>query len=186
MRKISTLIFALLISMQLSAMEIGGIDMPNTMTGEGYTLELNGAGIRDKFFMEVYVGGLYLKNKTNNAPDIINANEPMAIRLHITSNIITSKRMRNASIEGFDNALDGIKDESLQTKINSFLATYTEKIKKGDIFEMIYTPNKGVDIFKNTVFITTIDGFSFKKALFGIWLCNTPPQKSLKKGMLGD
>jgi len=46
-------------------------------------------------------------------------------------------------------------------------------------------PGKGVEIYKNGQMISTIQGLEFKKALFGIWLCNKPAQESLKEAMLG-
>ena len=50
---------------------------------------------------------------------------------------------------------------------------------------MIYVPEKGVLIYKNNKDMGIMPGLDFKQALFGIWLCNKPADKDLKKGMLG-
>ena len=161
--------------------KIGDVDMPDTLQN---SLALNGAGIRSKFFFDLYVGGLYLKNKSSDALHVINSDEPMAIKLHITSSMITSEKMQEATMEGFENST---KEEirPLKTEIDKFISVFKEKIKDGDIYDFVYTPKVGVKIYKNSKFITNIKGLEFKKALFGIWLCDKPAQESLKEKMLG-
>ncbi|OUS05962.1 chalcone isomerase [Gammaproteobacteria bacterium 42_54_T18] len=184
MKKITSFILAALVSTQLFAVEIGGIDMPDTLKKDETSLNLNGAGTREKFFMDLYVGGLYLKGKTQNANDVVNADEAMALRLHIVSGLITSEKMLKATKEGFENSLGEKKNEAIQAKIDTFLATFKDEIKKGDIFEMVYVPSEGVKVYKNATLANTINGIEFKQALFGIWLSENPAQQSLKEEML--
>ncbi len=186
MKKITSFILAALVSTQLFAVEVGGIDMPDTLKKDETSLNLNGAGTREKFFMDLYVGGLYLKNKTQNATEVISADEAMALRLHIVSGLITSEKMLNATKEGFENSLGDKKNEAIQAKIDTFLATFKDEIKKGDVFEMVYVPNEGVKVYKNATLANTINGIEFKQALFGIWLSENPAQESLKEEMLGS
>jgi hypothetical protein len=166
------------------AREIEGINMPESLEVGKSKLILNGAGVRSKFFMDLYVGGLYLQNKSNNPKEIIEADEPMAIRLHIISSLITSKKMENATREGFENATEG-NIEPIKSQIEKFISVFQEKIDEDDIFDMIYSPGKGVEVYKNGEFKSRIEGLAFKRALFGIWLSDKPAQKSLKKEMLG-
>ncbi|MBV1920988.1 MAG: chalcone isomerase family protein, partial [Pseudomonadales bacterium] len=104
---------------------------------------------------------------------------------HIVSGLITSDKMLKATKEGFENSLGDKKDDALQAKIDTFLATFKDEIKEGDIFEMIYVPSEGVKVYKNAALANTIDGIEFKQALFGIWLSENPAQQSLKEEMLG-
>ena len=93
-KKLSLFAFSLLLmSFSLGEKEIGGINMPETIKAGSTTLVLNGAGIRTKFFMKLYVGGLYLQNKTSDANKVLNTDEAMAMRLHIISSMITSEKM---------------------------------------------------------------------------------------------
>jgi len=173
-------LFLVLSSLSFGA-KIGGINMPDSLQNG---LTLNGAGVRSKFFFDLYVGGLYLKNKNSDALHVINSDEPMAIKLHIISSLITSEKMTNATLEGFENSThEDMK--SIKAQIDKFLNVFREKIKDGDIYDFIYTPKDGVKIYKNGKFITNIEGLKFKKALFGIWLCDKPAQESLKEKMLG-
>jgi hypothetical protein len=166
------------------ARELEGITMPESLEVGKSKLILNGAGVRSKFFMDLYVGGLYLQNKSNNPKEIIEGDTPMAIRLHIISSLITSKKMENATREGFENATKG-NTEAIKSQIEKFISVFQEKIDEGDIFDLIYSPGKGVEVYKNGEFKSRIEGLAFKQALFGIWLSDKPAQKSLKEKMLG-
>ena len=163
--------------------EVAKVEMPDTILRGKTELKLNGAGVRKKFFMDLYVGGLYLQKHASNAETIIKLNEPMAIRLHIISGLITSEKMENATREGFSNATGG-KTDPIHKQIEEFIAIFKTEIKKGDIYEMIYMPGQGTAVHKNGKPACTITGMDFKQALFGIWLCDKPAQKSLKKAML--
>jgi hypothetical protein len=184
-RKIFAAAFLILMmTSQGSAMDIAGIQMPESLGFGKTSLVLNGAGTRTKFFLKLYVGGLYLQQK-NQAPEaIIEADEPMAIRLHIISSLITSERMEESTREGFEKSTEGnigpIKD-----KIEQLISVFKEEIKINDIYDLVYVPGKGVEIYKNATFHSFTEGLPFKRALFGIWLGDNPVQKSLKKEMLG-
>lgn len=158
--------------------------MPYTLKSEQNTLVINGAGIREKYFMDMYVGGLYLKAKKSDASAIMKADEAMAIRLHIVSGLITSEKMTTAVDEGFKNSTGG-NVAPLSAKINQFKDVFKEKINKGDVYDLIYEPSIGVTIIKNGKTGATISGLDFKVALFGIWLCDKPADSGLKADMLG-
>ena len=168
----------------IQAKQISGIEMPNKLKIGNTELVLNGAGVREKFFLDLYVGGLYLIKKQNNPLTIINSKEDMSIRLHIVSGMITSKKMKNAVNEGFENSTnDNITP--IKKQIDEFIAVFKDEINKGDIFEMTYVDSVGTEISKNGKVSKIVEGMNFKKALFGIWLCNDPAQESLKEEMLG-
>jgi len=168
-----------------NAKEIEGVNLPESLEVVKGKLILNGAGVRSKFFMDLYVGALYLENKSNNPKEIIEGEEPMAIRLHIISSLITSKKMENATREGFENATKG-NTEPIKSQIEKFISVFKEKIEENDIFDLIYLPGKGLEVYKNSEFKSRIEGLTFKQAVFGIWLSDKPAQKSLKKEMLGN
>lgn len=184
MRKLILFIASMALAGASFAAEIGGVEVPEKLSVDNSELALNGAGVREKFFFDLYVGSLYLKEKQQDANAIISEDELMALRLNIISDMITSEKMTNATIEGFENSTKG-NMKPLQAKIDDFLDTFKEEIKKGDSFEMVYVPEEGVKIYKNNQLAKTITGLEFKKALFGIWLSEKPAQKSLKQEMLG-
>lgn len=178
---LATLIFA---STSVSALDIAGISLPDSMPVAGQQLALNGAGIREKWLFELYVSGLYLQAPNKDSKAVIAADDSMSIRLHIISGKITSERMISATKEGFDRSLKG-NPGALQPKIEEFIATFNDPIKVGDIFDLTYVKGEGVHVAKNGKDVKTIAGLDFKQALYGIWLSDTPAQESLKQEMLG-
>lgn len=166
------------------ALDVAGVNIPETISAADKTLVLNGAGSRSKYFMKVYVSGLYLPQKSSNAQAIINADEPQAIRLVTTSKLITSQRMEETVREGFAKSTNG-NIAPIKDKIDTFVNVFKEPIKLGDVFELVNIPGKGISAMKNGVVKITIPGMEFKKALFGIWLGDNPAQESLKNQMLG-
>ncbi len=185
-KQFAAIILAILMMATLgNAEEIGGINMPASLQAGQTQLMLNGAGMRTKFFFDIYVGGLYLKEKSQDAKAVIETDEPMAIRLHIVSSMATSKKMEKAWREGFEKTTGG-NIEPIKVQIEELISVFREEIKENDSYDMIYVPGKGVQVSKNNESRSTIGGLPFKKALFGIWLSDKPAQKSLKKAMLGE
>lgn len=184
MKFFSFLFFTFLSFSGIAQTMVEGVKVPNTMKAGDATVNLNGAGVREKYFMDMYVCALYLKTKSADAGKIMNADEPMAIRLHIVSGLITSDKMKTAVDEGFKNSTGG-NTAALMPKINQFKAVFKDEIKEGDIFDLVYEPGKGVVIIKNGKVSSTIGGLDFKTALFGIWLCNKPADADLKSNLLG-
>jgi hypothetical protein len=165
-------------------MNIGGVTVPSTKSFSGTNLSLNGAGTREKFWMDMYVGSLFLAKKSRDAKAIIDADEPMAVELTIVSSLITGDKMSDAVEEGFEKSAKG-NLPALRSRIDQFKACFKEKINKGDVFTMLYQPGKGITVLKNGVKAGLIPGMDFKKGLFGIWLGESPADKDLKKGLLG-
>ena len=163
---------------------VAGVKVDPKLNLEGQSLVLNGAGTRVKFFMDMYVGALYLEKKTANASEIINSKEGAAIKINIVSGLISSDKMITAINEGFENST-GKKTAPLKAKIDKFKSFFKDEIRKGDVFIIINNPEEGVVVYKNGTKKGSIEGHDFKKAMFGIWLCDKPADKDLKKEMLG-
>lgn len=180
-----TLLMAFSIMFSANAQtEVSGVKVDNKLTVEGQNLLLNGVGVREKMWIDLYVGALYLPKKSSDANAIMNSTDAAAIKLNIVSGMITSEKMINAVNEGFENATGG-KTAAIKTEISKFKSFFKEEIKKGDEFLIANVPGKGVVVSKNGTIKGTIEGQDFKKALFGIWLSSKPADKDLKSDMLG-
>ena len=181
------LVLALLIGMtqiSFAQKEISGVTPAKNITVNEQQLVLNGAGLREKLFLDLYVGALYVTNKSSNPKIIINANESMAITIDIVSGLISSEKMTSAIDEGFEKATNN-NTAVLKDKIQAFKDAFKEEITKGDHYVIAYTKEDGTSVSKNGKKVSTITGYEFKKALFGIWLCDDPADEDLKEGMLG-
>lgn len=186
MKKLFTIIIGLvMVGFTQAQTKVGSVTLPNVENFGDYELVLNGAGVREKIWIDLYAAGLYLQEKSSNANAIIKADKPMSVKLHIVSSLINSKKMISAIEEGFENSTNG-NAEPYRAKIDQFIAFFKEEIKKGDIYDITYQPGKGVVSYKNGEEKGTVKGKDFKEALFGIWLSNRPADDDLKEGMLGE
>lgn len=163
---------------------VEGVTVPATYQAGETTLNLNGVGVREKLWFELYVGALFLETKSQNGPEIAKADKPMAITLDIISSMITREKMVNAINEGFERST-GDNTAPIKTEIDQLLKAFTGEIVVGDKFDLVYQPGVGVSMYKNSKLATTVKGLKFKEALFGIWLSNDPVDKGLKEGVLG-
>jgi hypothetical protein len=186
-KKIVILSLALLmiIPATLSAKEVSDVNIPETYKEGSQELVLNGAGIREKFWIDLYVGALYLIEKSKDGNKVIADDKTMNIRLHMVSGMVTNEKMTDAVNEGFDNSTKK-NIAPIKAEITMFTDVFKEKIVEGDFFDFAYTPADGTKIYKNGTLKTTIKGLAFKKALFGIWFCGDPADDDLKEEMLGQ
>ncbi|PID42055.1 MAG: chalcone isomerase [Proteobacteria bacterium] len=184
-RIITALVFALVVAPLSYAKEVAGVKIEDSISAGGTDLQLNGAGVRTKWFMDIYIGALYLPASSSDQKAIINADEPQAIKLHMVSGLITSEKMVKATTEGFNNATGG-NVAPIQDDVDAFMDVFKSKeIKENDDFDLIYIPGTGVEIYKNGEKQDTLGDLAFKKAMFGIWLSDKPAQEELKESMLG-
>jgi hypothetical protein len=134
--------------------------------------------------MKVYEGSLYLKANDSDANKIINANEPMALRIDVTSTMVTADAMRKALNDGLAKST-GNNTGPIIEEINQLSSSFDSGVSEGDYYEFIYLPKIGTHVIKNNNLVEIIPGLAFKKAFFGIFLSDNPIQKNLKKALLG-
>lgn len=183
-KKMLLLASAMLLSTaNVSAAEIAGVDVAETMIHNEQVLQLNGAGIRSKFFMDLYVGSLYTVETIEEASKVLNGEQVSAIRLNITSDMITSDKMTEAMHEGFELATDG-DTAPIADSINTFITAFANPIKTGDQFTLVSVPNTGIISYKNGEQLAVTSGEAFRKAVLSIWLGKDPIDKGVKKDML--
>jgi len=166
--------------------KVSGVKFKDSIKLGDANLQLNGVGLRTKFFIDLYISALYLQETSHNATAIINADQVMMIQIHVISNLITSENLSRGTAEGFSKSTNN-STKPIQKQIDEFLDAFKEPVTIGDIFEFVYQPSIGITILKNRKVAKRIDsGLDFKQALFGIWLSDRPAQHSLKTSMLGQ
>ena len=164
--------------------ELSGVKMPKTYTLSGKKLELNGVGLREKWFLDLYVMGLYVPKKTKSAETIITKNQPTVAKLVIVSSLVTRDKMNSSIREGFEKAL-GNNYSKMQDKIDKFISYFKKELHKGDVIVLTYEPEAGTKAYLNGEWLGTIKGLDFKQALFKIWLGPNPVDDDLKEQLLG-
>lgn len=190
MKKI-LLFIAFVFSMQFSTvsaqtqLEVNGVTVPRKIEVQNKTMQLNGAGGRSKMWLEVYVQALYLSQLSQDPKFIIDSDTEMAVRIEITSSMVSSNKLTKAMNTGFEKSA-GSNLEALRPRIEQFKTLLSDAITEKDVFILFYNPlDQTVSVIKNDVPKGKIPGFDFKQALFGIWLSDKPVDETLKKHLLG-
>ena len=163
--------------------KIDGVDFQEKTTINNSDVLLNGGGLREKYFtLDLYVGALYLKEKSSDADKIIMADEDMGIRIVIVSAMVTRERFIDALEDGFENTTAG---KSTSEQIAQFKTFLKDPFVEGDEILLNYHKGDAVHLYKNGQERGAFKGLEFKQALFGIWLGGKPADSSLKDDMLG-
>ena len=178
------IIFVILSIGLFSAPIYSSTEIPKTIAYKDSKLFLNGQGTRVIFFMKVYEGSLYLETKSSNPEEIVNNNSPMAVRIDVTSEMVTAEAMKKALIEGLKKSTNN-NTEHISDEIEQLSSSFNSAVSSSDFYEFIYIPDAGTHIIKNKELVDLIPGLEFKKAFFGIFLSENPIQNNLKKAMLG-
>ena len=184
MHKILVVSSLILLSLpQLHAGTLSGVTLPETVQAGSQTLVLNGLGLRTKFMVKVYVGGLYLPQKSSDPTAILKPDTPKRIVMHFVRDV-SKDQLPDGFTEAFDaNTPDAKK--TLKPDIDRFLGAL-DAVKDGDEIVITYVPATGTAVTLAGKEKLTIAGPDFAKVIFSVWLGPKPPNAGLKKGILGQ
>jgi len=169
-----------------AAAELSGVFVDDEYTtDDGQQLLLNGVGLREKMWVDVYVGSLYLPAKSDDVAEILSKPGPWRIQLDFIYKEVASKKLVDSWREGFEKNQDSDNLQQMQTRIDQFYTYFDSSAVSKDRYAFDYVPATGTRISKNKQVLGVITGEDFANALLEIWLGNYPADKGLKKGMLG-
>lgn len=184
MKKMWVLVFAAVLAVtQARAMEVAGITVPEKAMVGGQEVSLNGAGIRTKFFFDIYVGALYLARHTTDAGQAVIMDGPKRVSMHILYSEVSKKKLVDGWKAGFKKNQSGAVMKKLQERLDRFNAMFTS-VKSGDVILLDYVPGQGTKVTIRGELKGIIPGKDFNEALLAVWLGKKPADKDLKEAML--
>ena len=167
------------------AQEVAGVTLPEQVKLSDTTLKLNGAGIRSKFFFDIYVGALYLPEKTKDAETAINMPGPKQVLMHFLYKEVSQEKLIDGWNDGFKDNHSREQFKALEPKLDAFNQLFIT-VKRGDQITLDYLPETGTRVSINKQIKGSIPGEEFYPALLRVWLGKKPADSDLKEGMLGD
>jgi len=167
-----------------NAKDLAGVVVQETVqTDDGTVLQLNGAGVRSKFFMDIYVAELYMENPSKSADEVIAAEGQKRVVMHILYSKVEKSKLVAGWNDGFKNNTKADEVVKLQERIDKFNGLFSD-VKEGDILLYDFIPGKGTVVNISGEEKGVIEGKDFNDALLRIWLGKKPVTKDLKKGLL--
>jgi len=182
----TALIAALLVTTGLRAAEVAGVKVDDRISIGNSELVLNGAGVRRKLFIKIYVGALYVGQKATTPAAIYDSPQPRRMVMRL---------MRDLDAESLHTALDeGLKNNHTPGELIEMKPQADQlagimkaigKVREGDTI--------AIDLFADSVVVGLngetrgkVAGAGFAKALLKVWLGDKPADASLKKALLGS
>ncbi|HZF18603.1 MAG TPA: chalcone isomerase family protein [Burkholderiales bacterium] len=183
----SALLLVALLVAPAHAAEVAGVKIEDRVTVESSELALNGAGLRTKFFVNVYAAGLYLAQKKTSASEVLALPGPKRVSMRLMRDL-SAKQLVDALDEGIRDNTPAAERESLKDRVAdlSALMSSLQSAKAGDVIALDWVPGTGTRIVLNGAARgKPIPGEDFYRALLRIWLGDDPVSKDLKKALLG-
>ena len=166
------------------ALTVEGVNVPESITVADTPLMLNGAGVRKRFFVKVYVGALYLPAKQTATAGVLDASGPKSVRLHFLYKELEAKKLTDAWTEGFKNNNSDAEFKALGARLDQFNGFF-RSVKQGETIFVDLLPNGETRVSINNEARGSVTGADFQQALLKIWLGDEPADADLKRGMLG-
>jgi Chalcone isomerase-like len=183
MRILYSALLALFLALPAGAGTLAGVTLPDKAEVKGQSLVLNGMGLRSKFFIKVYVAGLYLAQKEKAPAAILAADTPRRQVMHFLYSV-SKEQMCEAWEEGLT---QNTPKASAEVKKNFMtLCGWMEPIKKGNQLVMTYVPGEGTHVEVNGKMKGTLEGKATADAILSTWIGPDPaPGADFKKALLG-
>jgi len=175
-------VLALSLALPALAKDVAGVAVPDSVSVGGQTLVLNGAGIRTKFFVKVYVAALYLEKRSSDPVAIVAADAPWKVSLTLKREA-DKKAILGGFKEGFENNSRADLPKLLADldRVDAVM----KDLKPGDVVEFTYLPGAGCTVTAAGGGTVTIEGKIFAAGMLRIWLGDEPAQGGLKSELLG-
>ena len=188
MRRLAAVVVALA-AMGASAqpVEVEGVKLEPTAQVGGAALQLNGAGVRTRVIVKVYVAGLYVPAKANSAAALLAQKGPRRVAITMLRNV-DADTFSGALSEGLQKNLTDAQFAGFKSQIDTLTANFKAagEAKKGDVIHLEFAPDAGTRVVVNgKAQGNAIAGEDFYTALLRIWLGDKPVDGDLKKGLVG-
>ena len=164
------------------AATLEGVTLPDTATVGGKTLVLNGMGLREFLWVDVYVGGLYLETKATTPDAVMAEKGPFRITMNLLHDV-SRKQFADNWKDDLKNNNPGV-EQQYAAQMNQFIGLFDDA-KDGDTVIMDFVPGTGLSVTHNGKLMGTVAGDGFAYDVLHCYVGPNPPTSKLKRGMLG-
>lgn len=177
----------LLTGLPAAATQIAGVEIPDALAPASGAPELllNGAGIRKKFFMDIYIGALYLPARTPDVRAILSDTGPASVLMYFMRGEVSKDKITGGWNDGLEKNLSKEDMQAIAARLEQF-NSYFQTVHEGDTIRIDYQPATGTTVRINGESRGVVTGNDFFRFLLRVWLGSKPVSKSLKQDMLGN
>ena len=186
MRSKNSVMIVLLVAMwagsSAASVEIDGVRFSRDIEVKSTRMALQGYGLlRYMVFIKAYVGALYVQEATGQQ-DVL---KPVAKRLELEYfHAIKGEDFAEATRRKIADNTSVEEAALLLPRIDRMAALYRD-VEPGDRYALTYLPGEGTELALNGEPLGVIPGEDFQRAVFAIWLGDSPIDRDFRKALLG-
>jgi hypothetical protein len=169
--------------LSVNAAQLDDVYLPDVRRVAGANLVLNGIVLRTYSLLRIhlYVAGLYLERRNNNAEAVLRSPEVKLLEVHFLHNV-SQEDVRNEWRRGF--AANCQKPCRLRPQdISGFIAK-VPGVRDGDVGMFLFTRN-GLSVTFNGRLLGTTTNPYFAQQVLGTFLGPAPAAPEVKQGLMG-
>lgn len=187
-RTLGALFAAATLTLQAHAVQVRGVQFPDTEEVAQQNLSINGVGVRVKVVFDVYAAGLYLPQKQTTAQGVLQAPGPKSVQAVLLRNL-TADEFVDALVKGYranNPDADQLRYKAQLEQLEAMMLTM-KQAPKGSRVRIDLVPGSGTRIYLNGNRMgADIAGDGFYQSLLRIWLGPRPVDEDLKSALLGQ
>lgn len=164
------------------AAQIEGVRFEPSVTIGNRTLDLNGYGLlRYKVLLKAYVAALYLERDTDAAEALGEVPKRLEIEYFWG---ISAADFASATNDRIAANVSPAEMAAIRPAIDHLNSLYRD-VQPGDRYALTYLPEVGTELSLNGVPLGTVGEPALGRAVFSIWLGDSPLDTDLKIALLG-
>ena len=161
--------FAVMIPRISTALTVEGKTFAPTVTIADKPLKLIGAGLREKWFFDVYVMAAYSESGTCDPKTIIGKDEVKFLKLVMLRDV-SAEKMASSISDAFGEHMPKNASAELRQQRKAFQGYFKEECKENTVLEFIYRPDKGTILKQNGKYLgPPFTGSEFARVLWDIY-----------------
>jgi Chalcone isomerase-like len=166
-----------------AAVSVHGITVEPSVKVGDELLQLNGYGMRKKFFFNIYLGTFYAAKKISNTDQVLELSGGKLIRMNFIYSKVQRLDVLGAFAEGFHNNYPSLVG-SVEEK--TFISWFKDDFVEGDVVDLAIERDGTVTAFHNFKPLGSLHSPELAKGILLIYFGTSPADENMKQGMLGQ
>ncbi len=163
-------------------MDVAGVPVAPSVSVNGRTLSLNGAGVRKKFIIKIYVGALYPGRRDATREELLSDPGDKLIRMTYVYRKVGKEKVVETFAEGLAR---NAPDAAALPEAKTFLSFFTADFLSGDVVDISVGGDGRVTATHNGKVLGSVKSTALARGVLLIWFGDQPADEGLKNGMLG-
>ena len=168
------------------ARDVEGFKFEPTARVAGTDLVLNGVGVRRRFFIPIYVAGLYVPQRSSDPEALLKQRGPRRMSMRFVREVEAELFMTSLN-EGMRRNYTAQQLSAWSSQLEALNTVIRTMVlaRRADHISWDFAEEGGRVMQNSTPRVPSIPGEDFYNAVLRVWLGEQPADADLKRGLLG-